>query len=457
MTLPEHRRYRSAVSPPKIRTLLFVLVWSVACHAGAQESRTVDDRTRDAYSQPFPTMATADREQFLLGRGIFQRSWVVAPALDTAFDGLGPLHSRLACQSCHQRNGRGLAPANSRQRLQTMLVRLSVTGQGSHGEPLPHPVYGDQLHEEGVPGVMPEGRVSVEWQEHDYTFADGETVSLRRPQLSFNNLAYGNLTGVEASPRVGPPAYGMGLLQTVADSVLIALANDKKSDGVGGVVNEVYDPLQGKMTIGRFGYKASVHSLRGQVTKAMSGDLGISSLHYPQQNCSASQQDCLAAATGGEPEITEEQLDAVAFYLANIAVPAPRDTNTLPVQTGRKIFRDSGCAICHREQLPLPVDYPHAQTIAPYTDLLIHDMGQGLADGGSEYLASPQHWRTAPLWGLGLSSAITESEQYLHDGRARNLTEAILWHGGEAQIARDRFAELPPSEREALLTFLRSL
>jgi len=417
---------------------------------------TVADATRDAYSQPFSTLRASDRDTFIHGRSVFQRAWVVAPSLDTNFDGLGPLHSRLACHSCHQRNGRGLAPEQG-QRLQTMLVRLAVPGQKENGDLLPHSIYGDQLNEDAVPGVRAEGRVSLLWHESTVTLEDGKEISLRRPEPVFSRLAHGDLNDTMTSPRVGPVVYGLGLLEQVPASALEALEQQAASEGGRGFLNRVHDPVTGTTAIGRFNYKASAASVLFQSAKAMQGDLGITSRYFPQQNCSPQQANCQQATNGGDPEITDEQLHAVAFYLENLAVPQRRDTDQPQVVRGEEIFRNLACNSCHREQLPMPSDYLHANHISPYTDLMVHDMGEGLADGITEFKAGPQHWRTTPLWGLGLSALISESEQYLHDGRARSLPEAILWHGGEAQSSRDSYAALPAADREALTAFLHSL
>lgn len=434
-----------------------VLILSSNSTAQTAADTTVVRESRDAYEQAFPALPEQERPRFLNGQGVFSRSWVVAPSLDTAFDGLGPLHSRLACVSCHPRNGRGLAPERPTQRLRSMLLRLSVPGQDAHGGPLPHPVYGDQLNEEAIPGVPPEGRASLQWEESEFRLQDGTRIALRRPRISLSALAYGPADALQISPRAGPMVAGLGLLEAVPEATLQALINADKPDGVRGRLNRVYDPMSGEMRTGRFGYKATAASLYAQSVKAMQGDLGISSAVYPEQNCSPAQRACREAVSGGSPEISDEQLQALDFYLQHLAVPPRRDTESPQVREGERLFAQIGCAVCHRSTLPLSADFPYAQEIAPYTDLLLHDLGEGLADGGSEYLAGPADWRTSPLWGLGLSAAIAGDTQYLHDGRARSLNEAIVWHEGEARTARDRFAALTAQERDALIAFLHSL
>lgn len=415
---------------------------------------------RDALSQPMSGLSASEREQFFHGRSLFNQSWVVAPAADSQVDGLGPLYNRLACMSCHAHNGRGLPPERSGERLQSMLVRLSLPGAGPHGGPRPHPVYGDQFNEEGIPGVPGEGRIQLRWQTVQHQALDGRRYALRRPKLAFTELAYGPLGAVLTSPRVGQPMIGMGLLDAVPASALQAMAAEAKPDGIRGQVNPVWNPQTGQSEAGRFGHKANMPSLRSQIAGAFLGDLGITSSLHPSENCSARQTACQRAPHGGSPELSDTQLDAITFYLAHLAVPARRARDQPEVQRGEALFAQLGCAHCHRPQLHTgPSAFPRlgGRTLAAYTDLLLHDMGPGLADGRPDFAASGQHWRTAPLWGIGLTATVSDASRYLHDGRARNLTEAILWHDGEARRARQRFERLHPGDRAAVLRFIQSL
>lgn len=423
---------------------------------------TVADDSREAYSRPLPGLSESQRQAFLRGRSLFRQDWVVAPAKDDTVDGLGPLYNRLACLSCHPKDGRGKAPDGPEQRMQSMLVRLSMPGQGPHGGPKPHPAYGDQLNEEGIPGVPGEGRAEVHWQEvAPVTLGDGTRVPLRRMALHFVDLAYGPLDRVLTSPRVGPSVFGLGLLEGVSAADLEARARAAKPDGVRGRVNRVWDATVGKTVVGRFGWKANMPSLIQQIAGAMRGDLGITSPIFPEQNCMAGQTACRRAPTGGEPELTGSQLEDLRTYLALLAAPAPRDQDQGPVLRGKALFGRLGCAQCHQPELHTGAKAAFPQlaqvSFAPYTDLLLHDMGPGLADGRPDYRAGGREWRTPPLWGLGLQEKINEHSTLLHDGRARNVTEAILWHGGEARRARQRFVQLDRSAREDLLRFLASL
>jgi len=434
------------------------LAWGLQADAQMQ---TVPATDREALSQPMSGLTLAEMKRFQQGRSLFRQSWVVAPAGDTEVHGLGPVYNRLACISCHAKNGRGGAPGEPQQRMQSMLVRLSVAGQDEHGGPKPHPAYGDQLNEEGIPGVPGEGRAQLHWRTSRVKLAGGESVELRRPRIEFAELAYGPLGSVLVSPRVSPHVGGLGLLETVPDDALQQLARQTKPDGVRGMVNQVWDRPSGQRVVGRFGLKANAPTLRQQIAGAFLGDMGITSDLFPTENCTAVQLACQQAVSGGHPELKTAQLDAVEFYLAHLAPPARRDIAQPLVRQGEALFAKSGCTVCHQPVLPggEHPKYPRlsGQTVAAYSDLLVHDMGPDLADGRPDYLANGQQWRTAPLWGLGLLAGINEQTSFLHDGRARTVQEAILWHGGEAATARKRYVQLPKDKRQALLAFLQSL
>ena len=416
----------------------------------------------ESFTRPMANLGDAEREQFIRGRSLVRQSWVIAPSKDDDVDGLGPLYNRLACISCHPRNGRGQAPDNADERMRSMLVRLSVPGSDIHGGPKPHPVYGGQLNEEGIPGVPGEGRAFIQWQEvKKLTLPGGEKVSLRRPKTEFRELAYGPLDDALFSLRVGQQMVGMGYLDAVSETTLERMASEKKPDGVRGRVNHVWNPETQRMEAGRFGYKANMPTLRVQIAGAYAGDHGLTSPVFPDENCTPAQPACSKAPNGGLPELSREQLDDTEFYLAHLEIPARRKPDDPEIRKGEAVFARVGCAVCHRQVLETD-DYARfprlsRQKIQPYTDLLIHDMGEGLSDDRPDYQAHGREWRTPPLWGIGLTVAVSEVHSYLHDGRARNLTEAIVWHGGEAGRAQNRFVQLPEKERKALLAFLNSL
>ncbi len=437
-------------------------VWLLAAIAALVSGAVNAEVNREAFAEPLAGMDDeVQLERFFRGRGLFRQAWVIAPSRDEAVDGLGPLYNRITCIACHPKNGRGQAPVNEQSPMRTMLVRLSLPGRDAHGGPLAHPAYGDQLNELGIPGVRGEGQARILWQEKPVTLAAGETVSLRRPQLKFSDLAYGPLGDVRTSARVGTPVFGLGLLETVSATTLQRMADESKPDGVRGRVNKVWSVERQRLEVGRFGLKANQPDLNQQIASALHGDLGLTSRLYPQENCTAQQTACQQALSGGQPEVDAMQLGELHFYLSHLAPPPRRDRDNPEVKKGERLFAEAGCSLCHRPQLSTGVhpDYKvlSQRKIEPYTDLLLHDMGEGLADGREDYLATGREWRTPPLWGVGLIEQINPGAGYLHDGRARNLTEAVLWHGGEAVVARQRFVALPSAQREALLTFLRSL
>ena len=430
----------------------------VSALASAEITHTAANR--EAYAQPFTGLDEGQLERFFRGRSLFRQAWVVAPSRDEAVDGLGPLYNRVSCIACHPKNGRGQAPGQG-EAMRSMLLRLSVPGRDAHGGPKPHPVYGDQLNELGVPGVPGEGRAHVHWQEHAVQLADGATVMLRAPRVELRELAYGPLDGVLTSPRVGSPVFGLGLLEAIEHSTLQAMAAEPKPDGVTGRVNQVWSAERQRTEAGRFGLKANQPDLRQQIAHAMLGDLGITSTLAPEQNCTPTQEACAQAPHGGEPELDAMQLGDLHFYLAHLAVPARRQQAEPAVAQGEKLFAELGCTACHRPELVTGMHplYPalSQQRIAPYTDLLLHDMGEGLADGREDFLANGRQWRTPALWGLGLGERINPGSGYLHDGRARTLEEAIVWHGGEAQVAQQRYGGVGAKERAAIRAFLESL
>ena len=419
-----------------------------------------NDTTRDAFTDAIEGLSEDQRTQFLRGRSLFRQNWVVAPAQDKAFAGLGPVYNRLSCIACHPKNGRGEPPAAG-ERLQSMLVRLSVPGKGPHGGPNPHPAYGEQFNEEGIPGVPGEGRIVFGWKTVPHRNADGSRLELVAPTIAFADLAYGPIDGVLTSPRVGPQVYGLGLIDAIPAEAIEAQARLRKPDGVRGRVNRVWDAAQQRLVVGRFGLKANAPNLRQQIAGAFVGDLGITSELFPDENCTAAQTACRQAPSGGHPELSHEQLEDITAYLSRVAAPERREVQTPQVQHGEALFAAVGCAVCHRPQWQTGAAAHDpalaGRSFAPYTDLLVHDMGAGLADGRPDYLANGREWRTPPLWGIGLIERVNGHTRYLHDGRARNLDEAVRWHDGEGRAARLRFERLAPADRAALLAFLGSL
>jgi CxxC motif-containing protein (DUF1111 family) len=359
-----------------------------------------------------------------------------------------------------------------------MFLRLSVPGgpglDGVSGwfATLPDPVYGGQLQDLASPGHAAEGTMTISYEETPVTLSDGTEISLRAPTYSVEDPAFGPLSpDLMLSPRVAPQMIGLGLLEAVPAADILALADpdDANKDGISGRAQIVPSVEYGVPMLGRFGLKAGAPTIREQSSAAFSGDMGLSTTLHPDPwgDCTATQSTCRAAQHGQEPgirdglEVDAESLSLVTFYSRNLGVPARRDVDHPVVLRGKSVFYRLACHSCHvpKHVTHRLVGQPEQsfQLIWPYTDLLLHDMGPGLADNRPEGRASGSEWKTPPLWGIGLTRHVSGHTQFLHDGRARNLLEAILWHGGEAQAARDGVVSLSAADRTALIAFLESL
>lgn len=435
---------------------------STGAKPGGTLTRTLDNR--DAFTRPAPGLTPRELRDFNFGNRVFNTNWAVAPASVDAFDGLGPVFNRVSCSGCHLRDGRGRPPVEGEEEMLSMLVRLSVPGTDAHGGPKPHPAYGDQLNDRGIPGVPAEGRARIEWRELPGRYPDGEAYSLRAPRLVFEDLAFGPLgRRAKTSPRVAPAMPGMGLLEAIPEADLLALADpdDRDGDGISGRANRVWNPDTGRVELGRFGWKANAATVLAQSAGAAHGDMGLSNRVFPGENCATPQRACAEAVRGDGTDLRDAHLDKLVFYLQVLAVPDRRSTDAAAGQRGEMLFAGIGCAACHTPVQRTAADAKPSQlagqVFMPYTDLLLHDMGPGLADGREDFLASGREWRTAPLWGLGLVPVTNGHSFYLHDGRARSLEEAILWHGGEAERSQREFRALSREDRQAVLTFLQSL
>ena len=434
---------------------------------------------RDAFSHPSGNMSFKRERDFRIGNGIFRKIWVSAPSSTTSSDGLGPLFNARACQRCHLKDGRG-RPPSAGERGETMFLRLSIPPQTEaeqaalreHRQPvIPEPTYGGQLQNFSIQGVPAEGEMTITYEETPITLADGEVVSLRAPTYGVSGLYYGPLhPETMLSPRVAPPVIGMGLLEAIAAADILAGADpeDRDGDGISGQPNIVWSDEHGEPMLGRFGWKAGNPTVSQQAAAAFRGDVGISTPLYPRPHgdCTAAQKTCRAAPHGGASaantvEASAALFDLLVFYTRNLGVPARRDIGDPQVLAGKRLFYEANCTGCHRPKFVTHRDSigeeQSFQLIWPYTDLLLHDMGEGLADGRPEGEADGREWRTPPLWGIGLTEIVSGHTFLLHDGRARNLLEAILWHGGEAEAAKERVVAMTGDERAALLAFLRSL
>lgn len=422
---------------------------------------TTRDLSINAFGEMGKNLTSAEEGRFVTGNSFFRNNWVTAPASVASLDGLGPVLNAISCGSCHFKDGRAAPPLSENDELNGLLFRLSSPSSSDGLDPN----YGGQFQDKSIPKVNPEGKVRITYQEISGQYADGVSYSLRSPSYEFYGLNYGTMAeDVQVSPRIAQQMPGLGLLENVPESTILSFAdeNDLNQDGISGRPNYVYSVETGERMLGRFGWKANQGSIRLQVATAFHEDMGISSSIFSGDNFSPIQfQQYGQLPNGGDPEIEDANLIKVIDYVKTLAVPIRRDWKIDKVLKGKTIFTQLDCATCHQPSMQTGSNSEivalNNQQIRPFTDLLIHDMGEGLADHRPDGLASGTEWRTAPLWGLGMISTVNSHTFLLHDGRARNIEEAILWHGGEAENAKQGFVNLTKVDREALLAFLNSL
>ncbi|MCG8488459.1 MAG: hypothetical protein MI756_13390 [Chromatiales bacterium] len=448
---------------------------------------SVSTRPYASFQLPAENLPQALHPDFHAGKALAHQPWVRAPTITTARDGLGPIYNARTCLFCHINGGRSQMPDSPNRELIGPFVRISIPGSDKIQGVVPEPVYGDQLQTQSVAlshqlrqvsqvrkvslksqEVKPEAYIYIDWQKSSFTYPDQTVVSLRWPKPRITKLAYGELdSNTLFSLRNSPPIHGTGLLELIPQSAIDALADpqDKNGDGISGRVNQVWDFEQAKTVPGRFGLKANrANNLRIVTAAAFTGDVGITNSIFPQQPCTEAQIQCLKTPHGnGEEgvEIPTKLLDLVSDFLRNIGVPKRSNWNSETVLAGRELFFRTGCQACHHPDYTTGESsrMPHLakQKIWPYTDLLLHDMGADLADDRPDYEATGSEWRTPPLWGVGLREAVNGSNNLLHDGRARTVEEAIIWHGGEAQKAKQNFVNLKADQRDLLIKFVESL
>lgn len=418
---------------------------------------TLYDVHSNSFQQPAANLSPAEISKHFEADANFGAIFVTAPAAVNS--GLGPLFNQSSCEACHIKNGRSAQPTDGNNLL-GLLFRLSVDGADLHGGPLPVPGFGGQFQPKSNFGISSEGQVSIQFQESVRAFVDGETYSLRTPIYSFYNTYIPFPSNAKFSPRMAPPIFGLGLLEAIAESDILVQADeqDADGDGISGKPNYVWNPETNSMSLGRFGWKAGMPTLLAQSAGAYNGDMGVTSPLFSVENCDGQPQ---ADGLADEPEITPETMHSTTFYSQSLAVPAPRNLENVNVRRGKVLFAEAKCNRCHTPAYTTGTHPEFAflsnQSIRPYTDLLLHDMGAELADNRADYAANGQEWRTPPLWGIGLTQLVGGHTSFLHDGRARNLMEAIMWHGGEAAASRDYVKQLPQTDRDALISFLNAL
>ena len=434
------------------------------------EERLVSDFSIEAFTAEkafgtaIPGLSFLEGAFFGVGNAMFEQSWVSAPATTTSRDGLGPLFNARACSSCHSNDGRGKPIENSGDGSNGFLLRLA-SGNDLISGPIDFPNYGGQLQDRSNLGVTDEGDINVSFEIINGQYPDGTEYQLRKPIYDIVGN-YGNLTGALLSPRVGQQVIGLGFLDALSEASILANAdeNDNDGDGISGKANYVWNVKENKTTIGKFGWKANQPSLEQQISGAFNGDMGLTSPIFPEENC-PQDIDCSSFENGVNPgdigEVSATQMLRIMTYMAGISVPIRRDFKTIDVLKGKKLFTSMDCVKCHTNNFTTSAYelLPQIEnvTIRPYSDLLLHDMGDDLADNSPDFLATGNEWRTQPLWGLGLIESVNGHTFLLHDGRARNIEEAILWHGGEAAASKNNFKNASAEERAQVLSFLNSL
>ncbi len=472
-------------APQRPRRLALALIaaaaaaWlSTALAAADTASATIEPNA--VYLQPMHGLSADDLRQFRAGETMFRTVWLVFPAMPVQNNwqymrprggyawGLGPTFLANSCMTCHVQAGHGKTLERTNGTVFQQLLRLSLPGETPHGGPLPHPNYGGQLQVFDAISAdrqqvrQGEADVFVDWQADTVALADGDRVELRRPRVRIESLSFGPLgETVMTSLRNAPSIFGLGYLEAVSEDDILRIAEAQKAVGLNGRPNYVRDDVHDRSALGRFGWKSNQPSVRQQIAAAFLNDMGITSSLYPKQNCPPVQTYCKAAPPGDTAELFADEFDDLTFWALALDAPPRRDRDRADIQRGEKLFEQARCAQCHQPQLKTSATAPFpalaGRVFHPYTDLLLHDMGEGLADGRPDFKAGPRDWRTAPLWGIGLSRQVNGSTNLLHDGRARTVTEAILWHGGEAQSARDAFARFDRADRDALVAFVNSL
>ncbi|HEX4985542.1 MAG TPA: di-heme oxidoredictase family protein [Burkholderiales bacterium] len=460
--------------------LLPALVAGTLCFAGnaledpdlSAGTFTIRRFDAQAFSEPAPVLTVKQRQVFMAGRSVFNRQWATVNSLNGDW-GLGPTFVADRCSACHVGSGRGSPPKSGDEQLLSMLVRLSVPGTDGHGGPKPHPHYGDQLQNRGLDGktvdvlyagtpVPNEADLFLDWEEIPVALSDGGQVALRKPRLRIERLNFGELgPDVMLSLRNAQPLVGIGFLEAVPEEALLDIARKQRALGYDGRPNRVWDAVRRRVALGRFGWKANVPSLKQQVAAAAIGDMGVNSNLYAGQNCPPVQVACAKQLPGNFPELIDAEIDSLELWLQALAVPARRHLDDPEVRRGAGLFAAAQCAVCHVPELKTAkfegLPQLSDQVFHAYTDLLLHDMGEGLADGRPDFGAGPRDWRTPALWGLGLSKTVSGSTALLHDGRARNVVEAILWHGGEGERSREAFGQMSKPDRDALVKFVESI
>jgi CxxC motif-containing protein (DUF1111 family) len=438
-----------------------------ATHVGYNPPTTFDCPRGVAPGTPFPPLSMAPGPSPIFTAGSAFTNMALAAAARPGF-------TSSACFSCHHLDGKG-QPADTAGGMGNTLLKLWAASADLKSAG-PDPIYGTILDQVATNGT-PEGKATVTWAEMTGAFADGTPYSLRKPVLAMSAMRDGALAAsTHISMRIPRPVFGLGFLEAVPDATILANADptDKNNDGIKGRPNIVTDPATGAQVLGRFGWKAGTASLRHQAALAFVNDIGLTSPLFPKHSCGALQTACLNAVNDSAPQLTNTDLDHIESYMRGLSVPPRRNYDDPQAARGQALFASIGCIKCHIPNMVTSSTYPIPEmrgiNFQPFTDLLLHDMGPGLADDApvEEGTAGGSDWRTCPLWGNGTGTAVMfpatnpfdpngqppPGGVYLHDGRARSITEAILWHGGEAAIPQSLFVHMAAADRAALLAYV---
>lgn len=452
-----------------MRKLLYLLlVLTVACK---KEGEIFNDASEEfpggattlrsiysgSFEQPAPNLSAAELLRHNAGDANFSAKFVTSPA--AVLQGLGPIFNQTSCITCHPRDGKSAQPISGDD-LKGLLFRVSIPGTSPHGGPLEAPGFGTQLQNKAVVGKQGEANIQINFSETTHTFSDGTPYTLRKPTYTLINPYIPLPTNLLVSPRIGSQVLGLGLIENIRESDILAKEDigDADGDGISGKANKVWNPLTLQTELGRFGWKAGNPTVLLQAAGAMNEDIGITSYIFKNESSLGQiQYDNL----NDDPEADSQFVADVAFYVQSLAVPKRRNFTDKNVNNGKQLFFKIGCDKCHTQKYVTsnqsPYDFLNNQTIYPYTDLLLHDMGDELADNRPDFLANGKEWRTPPLWGIGLTELVNGHTNLLHDGRARSILEAIMWHGGEAENQKIKVSKLSKKDREDLVKFVGSL
>ncbi len=402
-------------------------------------------------------------DKFILGKSFFRIPWVEAPSATTARDGLGPLFNANTCISCHPNNQKGILFNKNKNLSRSLITKLSIKSDESKEQKealqkdgfVAEPNYGGQIAINAIHGVNFEAKTKLEFEKIQIIFPDGEIDELLKPKFTLENLQYGELhKNTNLTFRLAPTLNGIGYINAIKDEDILKNQDefDENKDGISGRANYVYSPITKKLELGKFSYKASIATLKEQIANAASNDMGLTTTLYANENCTKTQKLCNEAPKAKDAiDITDERLDAIEFYLKNIKTVQNKNFNQ---SQGYKIFKTIGCNNCHIESFTTK----KGKTIYPFSDFLLHDMGEDLKDEVSQFQAEGNEWRTTPLWGLSLYEKLNKGgARLLHDGRARDFQEAILWHGGEALKSKKSYMNLRKKDRALLLKFLQEV